>query len=81
MLRLHKPDRFPENEFDPDTEAQHHLITVFAVNPGCTQEIQIVARDGRVSRLTTTDEPAADQKAIEALIIQEVRRCCDMVPG
>ena len=61
-------------EFDPECERHYPLLTVKAVDPGCTIELQIeCAITGRVTRLTTTDDSKTDDAAFEAAIIAAFR--------
>jgi hypothetical protein len=56
-------------EFDPSAERHWPLILVKAVDPGCTLEIQIEnCVTGEVTRVTTTENAAADESNIARAI-------------
>ncbi len=64
-------------EFDPGAEVHHFGFIVKGVDPGCTVEVQIEERSGRVTRITTTDRAAHDRIEIRAAILDAVDRFFD----
>lgn len=61
-------------QFDPATEAHHFGFLFKVVEPGCTLEVQIEERSGRVTRLTTTEDSEDDRAAIRAAIHDVLNR-------
>jgi hypothetical protein len=74
----HVPETFAaltgNKQFEPTSETHHFGFVVKAVDPGCTLEVQIEERDGRVTRLTTTESTSDDREAIRAAIAEAVER-------
>src|SRR5262245_60401311 len=61
-------------EFDPAAEKHFPLLLVKAVEPGCTTEWQIEnLQTGEVARITTTEDPAADEAAYLAAVEKAAR--------
>ncbi len=59
-------------EFDPECERHYPLITVKAVDPGCTLEFQIEnALTGQVTRITTTESEDDDMKTVRQAILEQ----------
>lgn len=72
----------PMKEFDPECERHFPLLIVKAVEPGCTTEIQIEnAQTGNVIRLTTADDPKADEQLFVTVLgrtfLHAFRAYCD----
>lgn len=62
------------NEFDPECERHHPLLIIKEVDPGCTTELQIeLCRTGYIIRLSTTEDPEADDKRFEEAILAAFR--------
>lgn len=61
------------NEFDPTSEKHFHLLTVKAVEPGCTTELQIEMLDGTLLRFTTTDISERDDELFERQVLNSFR--------
>ena len=61
-------------EFNPNTEAHHFGFIVKLIDPGCTIEVQIEERSGRVTRITTTENPDDDRLAINRTIFETMER-------
>lgn len=62
-ITLYTPDKTAAelgSQFEPSTETHHFGFVVKIVDPGCTLEVQIEERSGRVTRLTTTENSSAD---------------------
>lgn len=72
------PDRYAADpasrQFEPSSETHHFGFMVKAVDPGCTLEVQIEEIDGRVTRITTTENTEADKREIEASVLQALNR-------
>lgn len=76
-MNIHTPEKYATDtgrEFDPSTEVHHFAFTVKIVDPGCTLELQIEERSGRITRLTTTDNPVADKLQFTAAVVGALRR-------
>lgn len=77
MLRdnnMHKPPQgyaaeLGRGEFDPMSETHHFGFVVKSVNPGCTMEMQIEEADGRVTRITTTENSLEDYHAMKVAVM------------
>lgn len=61
-------------EFDPSTECHYQGFTIKVVDPGCTLEIQIEERSGRVTRITTTDDVTTDKDQIRQAVLEALDR-------
>jgi len=55
-------------QFEPASETHHFGFMVKLVEPGCTSEVQIEERSGRVTRITTTENADNDYNAIHAAV-------------
>ena len=61
-------------EFDPECERHLPVLIVKAVDPGCTLELQIEdCTTGKVTRLTTTEDPNQDLASFEAAVLSAFR--------
>ena len=66
-IRLHVPAKYgtdTSREFDPSAETHNFGFLVKIVDPGCTLELQIEERSGRVTRVTSTEDADADRAFI-----------------
>ena len=65
---------FTGSEFDPETECHYTIFAVKAGDPGCTLEVQIEERSGRVTRLTTTEDSKQDRQTIQDSVLAALNR-------
>lgn len=76
-ITLHVPERYgsdTQRQFEPSTETHNFGFLVKIVDPGCTLEVQIEERSGRVTRITTTESRARDKEVIHATVLQALDR-------
>jgi hypothetical protein len=79
-INLYVPPKYGTDtgrQFEPDTETHHVGFIVKCVDPGCTLEIQIEERSGRVTRITTTENPNDDWLRIREAILDAADRFLD----
>ena len=70
-INLHAPAKWAAEtgaQFDPETETHHFGFLVKVVEPGCTLEVQIEERSGRVTRVTTTESQSHDDVVIRKAV-------------
>lgn len=76
-ITLHVPEKMAAAtgaQFEPTTEVHHFGFVVKVVNPGCTLEVQIEERSGRVTRLTTTEDQLDDHAVVRRAVFDAVER-------
>ena len=66
-----------KDEFDPTKELHHPLLYIKLVDPGCTYELQIESFDGKVIRLTTTDDDTEDLELFCRTVLAAFRSAYD----
>lgn len=79
-INLHVPDKWAAEtgrQFEPETETHHFGFLVKVVEPGCTLEMQIEERSGRVMRLTTTESASVDRTAFHKAVNDALDRMLD----
>ena len=76
-ITLHVPEKYGTDtgrQFEPSTETHHMGFIVKMVDPGCTLEVQVEERSGRVTRVTTTESSEDDHAVIRRIVFEVLER-------